>query len=312
MKLGFVFPGQGAQTLGMGKELYDEYECVRNIYDKVKEITKIDIAKVTFEGTQEELNQTKMTQLSILTMSLGILEILRKEEIEAQISTGLSLGEYTALLYSRQITFEEGVQIVKKRGEFMQNNLPTGDWSMAAIIGLPDEEVKKVCEAITEFFVVPANYNCPGQVAISGEKEGVLLAMEKAKQAGAKRAIELRTSGPFHTEKLKEASGLLKKELDDIKILAPKGKIVIKNIDGTPYEMGDDIRQILADHLTHPVQFTKCIKTMLEMGVDTFIEIGPGKVLSGFIKKINKDVKGLHINDLESLKNTIIQVKENC
>lgn len=181
---------------------------------------------------------------------------------------------------------------------------------MAAIIGLENEKVEEACIFAKKVgFVVPANYNCPGQVAISGEKEAVIVAMEKAKELGAKRAIELKTSGPFHTEKLKIASQKLKEELDKIEINTPKKK-VIKNIDAKEYKEGDNIREILADHVISPVRFADSVKNMIEQGVDTFIEIGPGKVLSGFIKKINKDVRILNIQDVQSLKN-VIEIKKN-
>ena len=205
MKLGFVFPGQGSQFVGMGKDYYEKYECVRNVYDKASQILGFDIAKLSFEGPEEELNQTKNTQLAILVMSLAISELLKQNNIEANISAGLSLGEYSALIYSNIISFEDGIKIVQKRGTYMQEYLPQGNWSMAAILGLDDNTIEEVCKKVTSGFVVPANYNCQGQVAISGEKQAVEEAMDLLKQAGAKRAIELKTSGPFHTEKLQEA-----------------------------------------------------------------------------------------------------------
>ena len=183
--------------------------------------------------------------------------------------------------------------------------MPSGNWAMAAIIGLEDEKVEKACTLAKEAgFVVPANYNCPGQVAISGEKEAVYCAMEEAKKLGAKRAIELKTSGPFHTEKLRIASEKLKEELEKITINNPNKK-VIKNIDAKEYNKNDNIKEILAKHVISPVRFSDSIKNMINQGVDTFIEIGPGKVLSGFIKKINKEVTILNIQDTETLKNVI-------
>ena len=199
MKLGFVFPGQGSQFVGMGKDYYEKYECVRKVYNKASQILGFDIAKLSFEGPEEELNQTKNTQLAILVMSLAISELLKQNNIEANISAGLSLGEYSALIYSNIISFEDGIKIVQKRGTYMQEYLPQGNWSMAAILGLDDNTIEEVCKKVTSGFVVPANYNCQGQVAISGEKQAVEEAMDLLKQAGAKRAIELKTSGPFHT-----------------------------------------------------------------------------------------------------------------
>lgn len=304
MKIGFLFPGQGAQSVGMGKDLYEKYPKYRSIYEKVSEITGQKIDELTFNSTEEELSQTKNTQIAILTMSLAILEILKKDNIIAEAAMGLSLGEYTALIYSGALSFEDGIKIVQKRGELMQNFCPEGDWSMAAILGLDEEKINEICANITTGFVSPANYNCTGQIVISGEKSAVLEAIEKAKQEGAKKAIELKTSGPFHTCKLTDASEALKKELAPIEIGNLETK-VIKNIDGKPYEAQDDVKEILANHIINPVRFVNGLQTMIDMGIDTFIEIGPGKTLSGFVKRTSKDVKILNINDVESLENVI-------
>ena len=187
MKIGFVFPGQGSQTVGMGKDIYENYIEAKNMYKYVQDITKKDIAKISFEGPEEELNKTQNTQICILTMSLAILEVLKKHNIDAQISSGLSLGEYTALIYSNILNLEEGIKIVQKRGELMQNLVPKGNWSMAAIIGSDPNTVQEVCKNVKSGFVVPANYNCTGQIVISGEKEAVEEAMENLKTAGAKK-----------------------------------------------------------------------------------------------------------------------------
>lgn len=309
MKLGFVFPGQGAQEVGMGKDIYEKYEKVRRLYDLAKEITGVDVAKLTFDTTEEELSQTKNTQIAILAMSLGILEILNENEIEADISCGLSLGEYTALIYSGVIGLEDGIRTVKVRGKYMQEYVPEGNWSMAAILGLEDSQVIEICKKVKNGFVVPANFNCQGQVVVSGDKEGIAQVIEIAKEAGAKRAIELKTSGPFHTEKLEKSSKELAKELEKIEI-NKSSKLVIKNIDGTQYEDTDNVKEILAKHVMSPVYFSKSIEEMLKQGVDTFIEIGPGKVLSAFIRKTNKEVKIYNINNVETLENTIKELKE--
>lgn len=307
MKIGFLFPGQGAQSVGMGKDLYDKYEEYRNVYEEAKRLTGIDIANLTFNSDEEELNQTKNTQICILTMSLAILKLLEKQGIKAESSIGLSLGEYAALVSSNAISFEEGIKIVKTRGELMQNLCPKGDWSMAAILGLEEEKVVKICNGI-EGFVVPANFNCPGQIVISGEKNAVNKAMEEMKLAGAKRALELKTSGPFHTEKLEEASKALRKELESITINGFNHK-VIKNLDGKEYTNKDNVKDILSNHITNPVRFEQGINTMLDMGIDTFIEIGPGKTLTGFVKKANKDVKTYNVNSIESFEKVLTEIK---
>lgn len=302
MKIGFLFPGQGSQSVGMGQDLYEKYEVVREIYEKVKKITGVDIAQITFNGKEEELNETKNTQLAILTMSLAILEILKQNGIKADVSAGLSLGEYTALINSGAISFEEGVKLVQKRGQYMQELVPEGEWSMAAIMGMTEEQVQEVCQKVTKGFVVPANFNTIGQIVISGEKEAVEEAELIAKELGAKKVRILKTAGPFHTEKLKKASDKLREELE--KVTFHDFNIpVVKNLDGTIYHKEDDIKEILAKHTISPVRFSKSLETMLEMGVDTFIEVGPGKTLSGFVKRLKTDreITILNIQDVESL-----------
>lgn len=299
MKIGFLFPGQGSQTVGMGKDIYDQYEEVRNIYKRVQQITGIDIAKISFEGPEELLNQTKYTQLAILTNSLAMLEILKKNNIKAEVSSGLSLGEYSALIYSKALSFEEGVKIVQKRGEYMQDLAPDGNWQMAAILGVEDNKVEELCNKVTKGFAVPVNFNCPGQVVVTGDKEGIEELQEIAQKMGIKRIRILKTSGPFHTEKLIKSSEALRKELGNIEIHKFETK-VIKNIDGEIYTEDDDIKDILAKHIISPVRFSKGLNKMIEMGVDTFIEVGPGKTLSGFVKRIptDKEIKIFSIGDV--------------
>lgn len=309
MKIGFLFPGQGAQSIGMGKDLYENYQEIRDIYENVHKITGVDIKKITFDGTEQELSKTQNTQIAVLTMSLAILKLLEKKGINAEISAGLSLGEYTALIYSKCISFEDGVELVKKRGEYMQNLLPEGDWAMAAILGLEDEKVEEVCKKVVDGFVVPVNYNTQGQVVISGEKTAVEQAEIIAKEMGAKKVRILKTSGPFHTKKLIEASNALRKDLEKININKFKTKVV-KNIDGNIYKDEENIKEILAKHMISPVKFSKCLETMLKMGIDTFIEIGPGKTLSGFVKrmKTEKEIKIYNICDVKSLENTLKEI----
>ena len=309
MKIGFLFPGQGAQSIGMGKDLYENYQEVRDIYENVHKITGVDIKKITFDGTEQELSKTQNTQIAVLTMSLAILKLLEKKGINAEISAGLSLGEYTALIYSKCISFEDGVELVKKRGEYMQNLLPEGDWAMAAILGMEDEKVEEVCKKVVDGFVVPVNYNTQGQVVISGEKTAVEQAEIIAKEMGAKKVRILKTSGPFHTKKLIEASNALRKDLEKININKFKTKVV-KNINGDIYKDEENIKDILAEHMISPVKFSKCLETMLKMGIDIFVEIGPGKTLSGFVKRIKteKEIKIYNICDVKSLENTLKEI----
>ena len=311
MELAFMFPGQGAQTAGMGKDIYEKYEEARSIYKKVSEILNVDMCKLCFETDIEELSKTENTQIAIATMSLSILEVLKSKGIRAKIATGLSLGEYGALIYAGIISFKDGIRLIKKRGYYMGNLLPKEEYSMAAVIGLESSKIEEICKNLQEQgkFVVPANYNCSAQTAISGETNAIDEAIELLKQSGAKRAIKLKTSGPFHTIKLEEAKKAYEKELENIKFnILPESEQkvkVIKNLDGTYYKKDDEIKEILAKHIISPVRFDKAINLMKNEGIEEYIEIGPGKVLTGFIKKDNKEAKTININNLETLEQFI-------
>lgn len=311
MKIAFMFPGQGSQYPGMGKDIYEQYEEVRNLYNKASEILEKDITKLCFDSTKEELAKTENAQLAIAITSLGILEVLKKHKIEADICTGLSLGEYVALIYSGILSFEDGIRLLSKRGYCMANFIPNEEFAMAAIIGLESSKIEEVCNNLKNenLFVTPANYNYSMQTVISGNKEALEKASTILKELGAKRVIPLNTSGPFHTKKLKKAKEEYEKELDKIEF--NKGnKLVLKNIDGTLYKENDNIKEILANHIISPVRFDKAISYMNENGIDTFIEIGPGKAMTGFVKKELSDsnIRCFNTDNLESLLNTI----ENC
>ena len=315
MKTAFLFTGQGSQTVGMGKDIYEKYETARKVFDKASEISGIDVKNICFNGPEEELNKTENTQIAILTTSLALLKILEENGKKAEIAVGLSLGEYAALIYGGYITFEDGIKLIQKRGYYMGNFLPEEEYSMAAIIGLEDEKVEKACKSVKNGFVRAVNYNCPGQVVVSGDKDAVIESMEIAKELGARKTIELKTSGPFHTEKLKNASIELRKELE--KITFNKCNIpVIKNFDGSAYSENDNMVEVLANHVINPVKFRKSIEIMLEMGADTFVEVGPGKTLSGFVRKVakekQKEVVVLNVENVETMENVlqIIQNKE--
>lgn len=311
MKIGFLFPGQGSQVTGMGKDIYDKYEVAKDVYDQVKKVTGIDVADITFNQPAEILNQTKYTQISILTMSLAILKVLEQQGIKADASAGLSLGEYSALVYGNILSFEDGVSIVKNRGTYMQEMLPKGEWSMAAIMGLDEKAVEEACAKVTKGFVRPVNFNTVGQIVASGDKKGIEELQKIALESGAKKVRLLNTAGPFHTEKLEKASEALRNDLEKIKFKKASSK-VFKNIDGTEYTESDDMPDILAKHIISPVKFTKVLKSMYDDGIDTFVEIGPGKTLSGFVKRMNfdKDVLILNINNVESLESTIDYFKK--
>ena len=311
MKRAFLFPGQGAQTVGMGKDIFEKYEEARKVYDKASEISGIDLKKLCFEGPEEELNKTENTQIAILVTSLAMVEVLKSKGIEAEISCGLSLGEYTALIYSGIISFEDGIKLIKKRGYYMGNLIPDEEYSMAAVIGLDSKKIEEICKEIKDLgkFVVPANYNCTTQTVVSGNKEAVDIAIEKLKEAGAKRVVPLKTSGPFHTSKLEKAKEAYSKELENVEF--KQGKVrVIKNLDGTFYKENDDIKNILSNHIVNPVRFDRAIKLMQEENIEEYLEIGPGKTLTGFVRKDNREAKTYNINSLESLENYLKEEKE--
>ena len=304
MKIAFMFPGQGAQTVGMGKDLYDKYEEIREVYKKASEISGKDIAELTFNSTMEELSKTENTQLAIATMSLGILKVLENKGINPEITVGLSLGEYPALISGGYLSFEDGITLLKHRGYLMGNKVEPGNYSMAAIIGLDSKIIEEVCSEIAAkgIFISPANYNYSGQTVISGEEEAINLAIEALKEKGAKRALKLATGGPFHTTKLNEAKELYTEKLREVKFntQAPKAK-VIKNLDGTFYNENDDMVDVLSRHIVSSVRFDKAIQTMQDNGIDTYVEIGPGKTLTGFVKKENREANVININSVESL-----------
>lgn len=304
MKIAFMFPGQGAQTVGMGKDLYDKYEEIREVYKKASEISEKDIAELTFNSTMEELSKTENTQLAIATMSLGILKVLENKGVKPDVTVGLSLGEYPALISGGYLSFEDGIILLKHRGYLMGNKVEPGNYSMAAIIGLDSKIIEEVCAEIAAkgMFISPANYNYSDQTVISGDEEAINLAIEALKEKGAKRALKLATGGPFHTTKLNDAKELYTEKLKEVKFNteAPKAK-VIKNLDGTFYNENDDMVDVLSRHIVSSVRFDKAIKTMQDYGIETYVEIGPGKTLTGFVRKENKEANVVNINSVETL-----------
>ena len=303
-KIAFLFPGQGVQTVGMAKELCENIPECKEILERSEKILDMPIKKMMFEGPDELLTPTENAQPIILVASLIALKALEINGINADYAAGLSLGEYAALIYGGALSLEEGLLLIKERGRIMGSALPEGLGTMAAILKLNDEKIQELLKRASEFGVVEgANFNCPGQVVISGENKAVAEAVKIAKELGG-LGIPLKVSGPFHSSLLEPAS---EEFYDTIKTVDIKelNKTVYSNVKGLPYEPQDDIRDLLKKHIRTSVLFEKTINHMIDSGVDTFIEVGPGKALRGFVKKINKNAKLLNVEDMDSLKNTI-------
>jgi [acyl-carrier-protein] S-malonyltransferase len=310
-KIAFVFPGQGSQSVGMGKTLADKSEKVASFFKRADETLQTELSSLIFNGPQEELTLTTNAQPALLTTSMAILEYFREFNIHADYVAGHSLGEYSALVASGAFTFEEGVYAVRKRGEFMEAAVPNREGTMAAILGLDRDPLTAVTKAISDegYPVQLANLNCPGQIVISGSRKGVELASEKAKEAGAKRALPLDVSGPFHSSLMQPAAEKFKDVLDGMNIVDAKIP-VIANVMAGPITEANVIKEKLVEQLYSPVQWEDSVRKMIELGVDTFIEIGPGKVLSGLVKKIDRSVKTFAVYDLESCQATVDALKE--
>jgi len=304
MRIAFVFPGQGSQYVGMGKDLYGNFNGVREIYKEAEEVLGYDIAKLSFNGPQEELNKTFRTQPCLLTLSLAAFKVLSLKGIIPFCVAGHSLGEYSAIVASGTISFREALRLTEKRGQYMQEAVPEGKGLMAAILGLDKEEVDSICHSVNSGYVSPANYNCPGQIVISGEKEAVEEAVELAKEAGAKRTVILSVSAPSHCKLMKKASERLSELLNNIEFQTPKIPIV-NNADAVFLNTPEEIKASLVRQLVSPLLWEDSIRLMLKNGVRTFIEVGPGKILSALIKRIDKDAQTLNVEDTKSLTETL-------
>ncbi|QJA08500.1 ACP S-malonyltransferase [Romboutsia sp. CE17] len=302
--IAFLFPGQGSQYINMGKELYENIEECKNIFDKGQEILGMPIKELIFEGSNEELTRTKNSQPAILLTSLACQKALELEGISADYTVGLSLGEYGALIYSGVLSFEDGLRLIKKRAEIMDSAVSSEEGTMAAVLKLSEEKVQDLINRASKFGLVEgANYNCPGQVVISGEHEAIKQSVKIAKELKG-IAIPLKVSGPFHSSMYEKASHEFYRELEKANINCPT-KTVYSNVKGEPYEKEDDIRELLRLQIMSPVLFEKSIRDLINKGVDTFIEVGPGKTLSGFVKKIDKEVNVYNVEDIKSLKETV-------
>ena len=300
MKIAFLFAGQGSQAVGMGQDFYNKYETVKNIYDKFPEIRDL-----CFNGPLELLNQTEYAQKAMLLTSYALASLAKENGIVPEYVCGLSLGEYSALAFSNVWNINDSIEIIKNRGRIMQNALPLGTTKMAAVIGMDREKILEIIKGVDGICEI-ANYNCTGQIVITGDNKGVDCAMPLLSEAGAKRVIPLNVSGAFHSSLLIPASKELRKVLDQYSPSNPEYK-VIYNVSGK--EENDSINDLLERQICHSVYFEDTLKYLKNKGVDTFIEVGPGKTLSGFFRKTLTDVKCYAVTDVESLNKVLEELK---
>jgi [acyl-carrier-protein] S-malonyltransferase len=303
-KIAFLFAGQGAQYIGMGKELYESYPMCRQVFEEASDGLGFDITKLILTGTKEELDLTENTQPAVVTMSLAAYQAIRGQGIIPDVVAGLSLGEYSALTAAGAFTLSQVVPLVRKRGQFMQEAVPAGIGKMCAVLNLSEDKVREACEEAKSFGIVePANFNCPGQIVIGGEIKAVDEAAKLAKEKGAMKTIDLSVSAPFHTSMLKPAADRLKLELEKL-LLGELMTPVISNVNAEYTESTNQVKDLLYKQVMSSVLWEQTLRRMIADGVTDFIEIGPGKTLSGFVKKIDRGLNIYNVEDIASLENT--------
>jgi [acyl-carrier-protein] S-malonyltransferase len=308
MKIAFVFPGQGSQSVGMGKDLWENFDEVKKLYEEASSAIGYDVKELSFNGPQEELNKTFRTQPCILTASIAAYRVLTSNGITAYAMAGHSLGEYSAIVAAGVIPFREAVKLTEKRGTFMQEAVPAGKGLMAAILGLDRQKVDDICLSVESGYVSPANYNSPGQIVIAGEKNAVEDAMKMAKTAGAKKVLALAVSAPSHCALMIEASNRLGELLNTIDVRDPEVPIV-SNADAVFLMSAERIKASLIKQLNSPLLWEDSVRNMVARGIDTFIEVGPGKVLTGLIKRIEPSAKLFNVDNTASLNKTLEALK---
>lgn len=307
-KTAFIFSGQGAQYVGMGRQIAENYKSAADIFDQASGALGFDVRKMIFESDDETLKITENTQPSIVTMSIACLQPLLEKGVRPDFTAGLSLGEYSAHVCSGTMSFKDAVALVRKRGKYMQEAVPLGVGAMAAVLGLDAPAVVECCKAGSrEGVVEPANFNCPGQIVIAGEVKAVEKTVELCKEKGAKRSMLLPVSAPFHCSLLKPAGEKLAAELEKIS-LNPMKIPVVANVTAGIVTDAALVKDLLVRQVSSPVRWEDSVNTMLAGGADTFVEIGPGKTLSGFVKKINKDVRVFNVEDIESLEKALSEI----
>lgn len=308
-KTAFLFAGQGAQYIGMGKELYDNFPICRQTFEEANESLHMDLAKLIFEGKKEDLDLTENTQPSVVTMSIAAFRAISQYGINPDVVAGLSLGEYSALTASGVFELSQVVSLVRKRGRFMQEAVPEGIGKMCAILGLSEEKIREACNEAKSFGIVePANFNCPGQIVIGGEIKAVDEAARLSKVKGAMKTIDLTVSAPFHTSMLKPAADKLKIELDMIAVGDLKTPL-ISNVHANYVNNSNEVKSLLYSQVMSSVLWEQTIRNMISNGVQNFVEIGPGKTLSAFVKKIDRGVSIYNVENIASLEATVSVLK---